>query len=554
MNVEICNKDASARTGYIHLNEGKIKIPALLSVSDKKFLKAHMENGREYQIELPEVVFSSPDGYFPVPLSHAPTDEKWKIVGRWLVILNWTKLGNLRELSFDFCIFPGGCELFQYPRKFVDAIICIRKAIGAGKPLYVPGIALPSRISLLSCLTIDLFDDALAIFLGEKKELTMAEGIFKYGKNCVRENILFLQKEFEVLETFLNAGRVRELVEMRIRAEPELVAMLRYMDFEHFEFMEGLWPSFGKKFYANSKESLWRIDIQRYRRKVSTTKPLDLPVLLLLPCAAKKPYHLSHSHMLVEDVLKKSGRRNSIHVLSLTSPIGVVPEELENFFPANAYDIPVTGHWDYEEKKIVLEGLKPFLGKYREVVAHLPPDYHFVVEHFGLKNTCVDEDITSAQSLKKLEEYLVSLNPEKVSYSQRLQLDVENALRFQFGEKVIGILENAYIKGNRWNWKIFSQNCEFFEMSEAMGRILIKREGTNYLANMKTMCVYIENFQLHGDVFIPGVISATPEIRCGDEVAVVQNERGIATGSAMVSATELSELKRGIAVKVREKF
>ena len=40
-----------------------------------------------------------------------------------------------------------------------------------------------------------------------------------------------------------------------------------------------------------------------------------------------------------------SNYRSSLHELIVTSPVGLVPRELENSYPASSYDIPVIGIW-----------------------------------------------------------------------------------------------------------------------------------------------------------------------------------------------------------------
>ena len=41
----------------------------------------------------------------------------------------------------------------------------------------------------------------------------------------------------------------------------------------------------------------------------------------------------------------------------ITSPLGLVPRELELIFPAQQYDIPVTGHWFEDELAMIKEGI-----------------------------------------------------------------------------------------------------------------------------------------------------------------------------------------------------
>lgn len=547
MDIEITHKDASARAGFLLTEAGKFRIPNILHVNGEYLYLGDEKS--QIKFKFPDRVFTNPDGYFPVPPSAGGEMPQWKIVDNWLVINNWENLPQFSGMQFDICIFPAGAALFQYPEKFVMAIVSIRKAIGAGKPLYVPGIALPSRIAILAALTIDLLDDALARLLGYRNMLTIPEGVFS-AECAMEQNTSALREELALVDKLISTGYLRELIEMRIRAEPELVAMLRYMDFNHYEFMEFLWPVFSNPFLANSKESLWRIDIQRYRARLKSYKKPGASVLLLLPCSAKKPYHKSRSHMLVENALRTTGVRSSVHIVSLTSPIGVVPEELENFYPANAYDIPVTGHWDWEEKKVVLDGLEGIISQgYKHVLAHLPDDYKFVVEHYGLENTCTG-DVTSEESLKLLAERVRDFG-EEASYSARLASDFMNMLAFQFGEEARAFnLEKA--KGNRWDGVMLTEGKPGFEVNEDRGKVMIKYAGAKFLAGHSIKCVEIQKFPLHGDVFVPGIVSATPDIRAGDEVVILQESIPVATGTAKLSGVEMLSLKKGLAIKVRE--
>jgi archaeosine synthase len=63
--------------------------------------------------------------------------------------------------------------------------------------------------------------------------------------------------------------------------------------------------------------------------------------------------------------------------------------------------------------------------------------------------------------------------------------------------------------------------------------------------------VQISDFVPEGDVLVPGVVDADPEIRDGDEVLVV-GKMAIATGRAAMTAAEMKNSKRGVAVRVRK--
>ena len=68
-------------------------------------------------------------------------------------------------------------------------------------------------------------------------------------------------------------------------------------------------------------------------------------VLVLLPCSARKPYRLSKSHRKFIQALGT----NACHEVMVTSPLGLVPRDLEDVWPAAFYDIPVTGDWSRDE-------------------------------------------------------------------------------------------------------------------------------------------------------------------------------------------------------------
>jgi archaeosine synthase len=63
--------------------------------------------------------------------------------------------------------------------------------------------------------------------------------------------------------------------------------------------------------------------------------------------------------------------------------------------------------------------------------------------------------------------------------------------------------------------------------------------------------VEISDFVPQGDILAPGIVSADPAIREGDEVLVV-GPRVFGTGRAAMGAHEMTRSKRGVAVRVRK--
>lgn len=46
-----------------------------------------------------------------------------------------------------------------------------------------------------------------------------------------------------------------------------------------------------------------------------------------------------------------------VHEVIVTSPLGIVPMELEMIYPAAHYDISVTGEWSLDEREMVKSNL-----------------------------------------------------------------------------------------------------------------------------------------------------------------------------------------------------
>src|SRR3989442_12245444 len=96
---------------------------------------------------------------------------------------------------------------------------------------------------------------------------------------------------------------------------------------------------------AYASESLTRPEIVRFRRRIRERygKPPSARVLVLPPCSARKPYSTSRSHRRFRDAILASADPSAGHEVIVTSPLGLIPRELERFYPPGADDIPGPG-------------------------------------------------------------------------------------------------------------------------------------------------------------------------------------------------------------------
>jgi archaeosine synthase len=360
-----------------------------------------------------------------------------------------------------------------------------------------------------------------------------------------------------MVKSTIKNGQLRELVESRIRIEPWMVSALRILDSAYYSFSERYFPIFGGKIIAASNESLFRPEIVRFRNRIRERyeKPPDPKILLLLTCSAKKPYSFSRTHKMFRRAISEISNPSAVHEVIITSPLGVVPRELELFYPAQQYDIPVTHSWSRDEMAEIGEGITNFLNvnKYDEIVVHLPSDYLFIEDYLKkFTNTCKDRP-TSSSSLSELSQVLSDLSSkyDKTARAVQLRESVRSFARFQFGKAGDVLLENAQIKGRYPNLKILRDKKQLGMLVGDRGLISMTLEGAKILASENTYRVKIDDFIPKGNIFAVGVLDADPEIRIGDDVVVLREEELVGVGVALMNPREMKESQRGEAVHTR---
>jgi archaeosine synthase len=242
----------------------------------------------------------------------------------------------------------------------------------------------------------------------------------------------------------------------------------------------------------------------------------------------------------------------------------VVPRELELFYPATQYDVPVTGIWYADEIKMITENLSWLVKRYRyeQIISHLP-DRPWLTE-------CLPNDVeysseegkqpTARESIESLARTLKDAvsGYETVPPAVRMYEDLTSFARFQFGEAGARLLEDTTIKGKYPNLRIFDSGKQLGMLNKDRGMITLTLEGGQKLIDVSVKgpggyYVEIEDFFPRGNIFAAGVVDADPVIRIGDEVVVIAGKELRAVGVATMSAQEMVQASTGVAVKVRHR-
>ncbi|WP_049981766.1 archaeosine synthase subunit alpha [Halolamina rubra] len=484
-----------------------------------------------------------------------------------------------RDLGADAYLLSDANGFVGHASAFRDAIVRTRAAIPADTALYLSGVATPRNVATLVYAGVDLVDAKKAKVRGAEGFYLTSEGerfledlrelpcscsacqqpIEEFGpRDCAEHNVNALRTELRVVRERIREGRLRDYVEGQARHEQWLTAAFREFD-QQYEYVEERAPVVREgELAAASGDSIRRPEIQRFAERVTERyrSEFDGP-LVLVPCSATKPYSESQSHRQFHDAIQWRG-----HLASMTSPIGVVPQELELTYPAQQYDTVVTGRWSADEREFVAEVLRRYLerNEYDRVIAHVPPGgYTDICETVEpavdaeFEYTVADHPTTD-ESLAALSEALEG--QEAYRKRTREHRIIRAMAEYQFGEGAgAELFPSDEIQTTSRYPKIQVRDDDGEQLATMVpnyGVLSFTTAGARKWAesDAPSKVVEIDEFVPHGSVLAPGVVDADESIRTGDEV-IVSGPKAFGVGRASMFGSEMQESTRGIAVETR---
>ncbi|HOT04196.1 MAG TPA: archaeosine synthase subunit alpha [Methanolinea sp.] len=536
--VEVRKRDGLARIVTFQADEKTFYLPAVIETGElfRNLSQSRMEN---------------------VPLDADPAFvaqylPKGHLFPAWI-----HPSGQITPPSGMAVMVPCWHTALAHPREYVKWLAAMKASLPTDTAWYAPAAALPSNAAILCYSGFDIFDFTAVDLRSSQGIFCLPEGEFPRSMmesgacNCpgCRDGDLKahnrdrLTREIALARQFIAAQRLRDLVESRCRMDPAQVAILRNLDRACGFFEKAVPIARQGKLLATTGEVLQRPEVTRFsERVVSRYHPPAAEVAVLLPCSARKPYSTSQSHRKFRQAI--AGRALELIV---TSPLGLVPRELELVYPAAHYDVPVTGYWDAEEREFAAGIIAAFFEKHRfkRVIAHLEGGALAAAEKgaarvgIGIEITCTGRPL-SRESFALLDSALAG--------ERKVRHDViRGTSSWQFGLAID--TRNLVIKG-RYPWiRAFRGRAPFFSIDEGTGLLRPTFDGWNLIP--EGYRVAIDEFVPTGDVLAPGVVDADPRIREGDEV-LVTGPCAIATGKAAMPACEMLRSGRGVAVRVRK--
>ncbi|MFB6103038.1 MAG: archaeosine synthase subunit alpha [Haloplanus sp.] len=480
------------------------------------------------------------------------------------------------DYGCDAYVLSNAPGVVGHGESFRDEMIAVREAIPPDTALYLAGVATPANVATLVAAGADLVDTKRARVKGRQGVYLTPDGEYHLDElaelpgarpsdppiaeftreDCVAHNVAALRAALATVRTRIRRGRLRDYLEGQARHENWLTATFREFD-QEYRYLEERTPVIrDTELSAASEDTLRRVEIQRFADRVTSRyrNRFSNP-LVLVPCSARKPYSDSQSHAQFHRAINYRG-----HLVSVTSPIGVVPQELECTYPAQHYDAVVTGNWTEGEKAFVAAVLERYLERndYPRVIAHVPDEgYRDICDRVAERvdvpfEFTVEDHPTTEASLSNLSDALAG--ELKYSKRERQHNTIRAIADYQFGP---GAGDDLFpdLQTTSRHPKLQVRDGSGTQLAAQVpqyGVLSFTLAGARHWAesDAPTKRVTIDDFVPHGSVLAPGVTDATDDIRVGDEV-VVQGPSAFGVGRAEMSGPEMRDSSRGVAVQMR---
>ena len=520
-----------------YYSQTRDEIPGSISISGRLPLSIPFDSiGPNWKTQLDFVL---PPSLESTKIDNVSTSVK-------ILPLSWHRM--LHSLNPQVVILMDALQIAQSGDKLPSALIHIKHRFPSAL-IWCPGISGPDNLAVLTWMGVDLHD------LG-RTHLTMSADLIldttgpRTPESSLNEEFTWDKQieiwriEFSRVRQAIIDGNIRELVEKRALNSPKLIQHVRNHD---------------KLLSKNKVSTLVRNNSSEQRIRFNSSSSFNDPLvvdwverlkndyipptsrsklLLLLPCSERKPYRLSHSHRKFRQAVGDL----AIHEVMVTSPLGLVPRDLEYVWPARHYDIPVTGDWSADE-----------LNRINMLVEHFTQnfDYKAVINHCGLElynlnipvyNSRIGNSATSYDDLQELKRVIQELAHDfKISnlhskdqlFDEFLSISRHTMLNDKW-------MKELTIGGKPPRWKLFNGKIQFAQWNPDRGTFSLSKNSLETLnQNNSLRKVWIkEDIDWKGDIFASNLKNCDVGIRLGEDILVMQENRLIGSARSVVSEWE----------------
>ena len=448
------------------------------------------------------------------------------------------------DLSPDIVVIQDAVQLAGHPGRLVQTLRLVRERFPAAL-LWAPGLGGPDNCAILSWFGLDLFDL-------RRSQQAVSHGVLltrdgprhvdsTSGESAdIQAQLSEWRASLAATRAAIRTGTLRELVEKQSLNSPRLVEHLR----RHDALLSGSAPlslhvDKGQRFRCHSAVSREDPLVQDWIHRIENEympDEIQRDTLVLLPCSARKPYATSQSHRFFRSAIPD--RR--VHQVIVTSPLGLVPRELEEQWPAAHYDIPVTGDWDDDELATIRRMVKTLVERvgYTTIINH--SGIHFDLETIDTRP--LDVGASSKAACEVLRNAIESVQGEPLREKTYLRHAFASLSRWQFGTDAW--MDGLHVGGKPPRWMLMNGKQQMAQWHPTTGRFSFTKAMLPRLRETGTLreIVIGGDAPWKGDIFPHMVNSAPDDLKIGEEVLVIRD--GNLLGSARCKAAGW-EWKRG---------
>ncbi len=466
--------------------------------------------------------------------------------------VSWQRLNHdasLTDASLrpDVVVLVDAVQLASQPGKLVEAITTLKRRF-PGSLLWTPGLGGPDNLAVLTWFGVDLFDlarsrqaAAAGILLTEQGPRHVVESMNESAG--MDEQVTHWKNAIASVRGAMASDQMRSLADRQSLTSPRLVEHLRRHDM-FCEKVPGLlsshvaadftFPCHSVSIQSDPLISDWESFITN-----EYTAPAGLDsILILLPCSARKPYRLSKSHGRFIRAIGTS----ACHEVMVTSPLGLVPRDLEEVWPAGHYDVPVTGDWTGDELSRIQRMFQSLVSRhnYQRIINH--SGIHFTHESIEITDTRQGDSAGSHEALERLTEAAKKAVDElsaRGRKTEKILLDNFSSIarkQMKSDEWVHGLK----VRGKPPRYRLERDGTQMALWSIERSGFSLPKSIIPALAELKALPeVHLQSDVVwRGDIFGQIVDSFDPTIRAGSDVLVLQDGKVVGLARAHAPAWE----------------
>ena len=449
---------------------------------------------------------------------------------------------NDASLSPEIVVIQDAIQIAGHPGRLIHALRILRERF-PGALLWAPGIGGPDNVAVLTWFGLDLFDLTRSKQAASRDILLTRDGPrtvdLSMGEcSDMDTQISEWKAAISATRSAIRDGTLRELVDKQSLNSPRLVEHLR----RHDAMLADAAPltqhvSKQQRFRCHSQTSRQDPLIANWIHRIDTQympSEAQREVLVLLPCSARKPYSRSQSHRFFRSAI----RNRSIHQVIVTSPLGLVPRELEEQWPAAHYDIPVTGDWDSDELATIRRMVSNLVNRvgYKRVINHSGIEFDLDVETIDTRPEGVGASSKSACKMLQMaiDDAAEKYNLENIREKNLLKYQFSALSMWQFGTDEW--LQGLHVGGKPPRWLLLEGKQQMAQWHPDSGRFSFTKSLLPKLHSTGTLPV-VEiggDTPWKGDIFSGMIMSAPTDLKVGQEILVVRDD--VLLGSARTLA------------------